>query len=46
MAFAGLPISDREFEVLCKRFAYRRNEVNYVEFCQAIAHYAGDDKPF
>lgn len=36
MSFAGLLISDREFELLCRRFASRRNEVSYLEFLNVM----------
>lgn len=46
LSFAGILISDREFEILSKRFSHRRNEINYVDFCNLLARYSKDDKPF
>lgn len=46
LSFAGITISDKEFEVLTKRFSHKMNEVNYVEFCQVLARYSKDDQLF
>ena len=44
--FAGIMISDKEFELLSKRFSHKRNEINYVEFCSVLSKYSGDDQLF
>ena len=46
LSFAGITISDQEFEVLSKRFAHKRNEINYNEFCLVLAKYSKDDQLF
>ena len=46
LSFAGITISDREFEILSKRFSHKRNEINYIEFCSVLAKYSKDDQLF
>ena len=46
LSFAGITISDKEFEVMSKRFAHKMNEINYVDFCHVLARYSGDDQLF
>jgi Ca2+-binding EF-hand superfamily protein len=46
LSFAGITISDQEFEVMSKRFSYKRNEINYNEFCLVLARYSKDDQLF
>ena len=43
LSFVGIVISDKEFELLTKRFAHRRNEVNYLEFCNVLTKYSRED---
>jgi len=37
LSFAGLILSDREYEVLCKRFSHKRSEVRYADFLAVVA---------
>ena len=46
MSFAGIQISDRHYYLLTKRFSHKRNEFNYLEFCNTLARYSGDDQLF
>lgn len=46
LTMANLPVSDREFELLSRRFAHRRNEVNYLEFVELLKYYSGDIEAF
>jgi Ca2+-binding EF-hand superfamily protein len=44
LSFTGVTISDREFELLSKRFSHRRNEINYVEFCNVVNKYSENNE--
>ena len=46
LSFAGIMISEAEFDVLSKRFSHKRNEINYSEFCLVLAKYSKDDQLF
>ena len=46
LSFAGITISEAEFDVLSKRFSHKRNEINYNEFCLVLARYSKDDQLF
>jgi Ca2+-binding EF-hand superfamily protein len=42
----NLKISDLEHQLLCRRFAKRQNEVNYVDFVEVLKNYSGDAQAF